>query len=123
MFAVPGAVQDPRGQGTNGLIRDGAIITESADDVLAVLENMPQSSPRNFHTPDTITPSTRPVEAEGNERHAVTRALGPAPAPVDDVIRLSGVSPQTVAQVLLELDLAGRLERHAGGRVSLLAGD
>lgn len=54
------------------------------------------------------------------ERDAVIALLGPAPVPVDEIIRLSGFSPATVQTVLLEMELAGRLERHAGGRVSYI---
>ena len=62
-----------------------------------------------------------PVSSDvaGQEREVVLGLLGHAPAPVDEVIRLSALSPAIVQTVLLELELAGRLERHAGGKVSL----
>jgi len=54
-------------------------------------------------------------------RRSVVDLLGPVAVAVDELVRLSGASPAEVQLVLLELDLAGRLDRHAGGRVSLAA--
>lgn len=59
-------------------------------------------------------------EAGANERARITDLLGPSPVSLDDLIRMSGASPATVRTVLLELELAGRLERHGGGLVSLV---
>jgi DNA processing protein len=56
-----------------------------------------------------------------NDRADVLEALGPTPIAVDDIIRHTGMSAAQISMVLLELDLAGRLERHAGGNVSLIA--
>lgn len=50
----------------------------------------------------------------------MTEALGPTPVAIDEIIRHTGLHPAQVFMVLLELDLAGRLERHAGGNVSLV---
>ena len=60
-------------------------------------------------------------EPEADERARVEELLGPSPAPIDDLVRLSGLASGAVQLILLELDLAGRLDRHAGGRVSLRA--
>ena len=60
-----------------------------------------------------------PAEPGEAERRVVEELLGPSPAPVDDIVRLSGLSAGAVQLVLLELDLACRLDRHAGGKVSL----
>ena len=54
------------------------------------------------------------------ERDRVVEALGPTPVSVDELIRHTGLHPAQVFMILLELDLAGRLERHAGGAVSLI---
>ena len=59
-------------------------------------------------------------DAGSNERTRITDLLGPSPVSLDDLIRMSGASPATVRTVLLELELAGRLERHGGGLVSLV---
>ena len=146
VFAVPGAAQDARGHGTNGLIRDGAVLTESAADVLAVLDNMPQSiatrgrqpisavalpetrNNENLGTDDNADTSAKDgIDARGPTKdptpavhYAIIAALGPSPTPLDDLIRASGATSSEVATVLLELELAGRVERHPGGRVSLL---
>ena len=61
------------------------------------------------------------MEAPTELRARILELLGPSAAPVDEIVRLSGASPGEVQLILLELDLAGRLERHAGGRVSLSA--
>ena len=60
------------------------------------------------------------TEPEADERARVEELLGPSPAPVDDLVRLSGLPSGAVQLILLELDLAGRLDRHAGGQVSLV---
>jgi DNA processing protein len=60
-----------------------------------------------------------PADPGDTERRAVAELLGPVPVAVDELIRQSGLPSAIVATVLLELELAGRLERHAGGRVSL----
>lgn len=124
VFAVPGSPLDPRAAGTNGLLKQGASIVTGADDVLDMLAPLVsgiERAPRSAEEPpplDALAP-----EPDDGDRSRVTRALGPAPVPVDDVIRHTGLSPAQVYMVLLELDLAGRLERHAGGLVSLLVGD
>ena len=59
------------------------------------------------------------AQARDNERDAIITALGPSPVEIDDLIRHTGLPPQSVYLVLLELDLAGRLHRHPGGMVSL----
>ncbi len=61
-----------------------------------------------------------PAESNGDDALGVVeQLLGPSPAPVDEIIRLSGAPSGAVQMALLELDLAGRLDRHAGGKVSL----
>src|SRR3546814_19536117 len=62
---------------------------------------------------------TPPIDADDAERPIVGALLGPVPVAVDEIIRQAGLAPAAVQTVLLELELAGRLERHAGGRVSL----
>jgi DNA processing protein len=59
-------------------------------------------------------------EPDDNERSRIVALLGPTPVAVDDLIRLSESSAAVVRAVLLELDIAGRLERHGGAMVSLL---
>jgi DNA processing protein len=59
-------------------------------------------------------------EPEDSERARIRSLLGPAPVSIDDLIRLADTSAAVVRTVLLELELAGRLERHGGGLVSLI---
>jgi DNA processing protein len=60
------------------------------------------------------------MEPAADERARIVALLSPAPVLIDDLIRQSQSSPRVVRMVLLELDIAGRLERHGGGLVSLL---
>lgn len=116
VMAVPGSPLDPRAQGCNQLIRDGATLVQNAADVVEAL--CPGAVARVAEPPESFAPS---AELSDDQRTAITALLGPVAVGVDEIIRQSGLSPAEVQLVLLELDLAGRLERHAGGRVSLVA--
>ena len=113
--AVPGSPLDPRAQGCNLLIREGATLVQSADDVLELLR---PTGPRPVAEPARGY-AAPPVDVADRDRRTLTALLGPVPVPVDELVRQSGSAPAIVQTVLLELELAGRLERHAGGRVSL----
>ena len=115
VMAVPGSPLDPRAQGCNQLIRDGATLIQNADDVIEGL--LPARHLASPSEPYDASPA--PQELPEDTRSQVMELLGPSPAPVDEIIRLSGADPGAVQLVLLELDLAGRLDRHAGGKVSL----
>jgi DNA processing protein len=122
VFAVPGSPLDPRAQGPNSLIRDGAVLIQSKDDII---EHLPfQRAPR-------IKKSTAPErsgqvignkkEINGDDiRLQIESALGTSPAAVDELVRQCQVSAAVVATVLMELELAGRLERLPGNRVALV---
>jgi DNA processing protein len=113
VMAVPGSPLDPRAQGCNQLIRDGATLVQNAADVIAELA----PSPCRVAAPVAqFEPAEQPDESLFGR---VEELLGPSPAPVDEIIRLSGAPAGAVQMALLELDLAGRLDRHAGGKVSL----
>ena len=119
VMAVPGSPLDPRAQGCNQLIRDGATLVQNANDVVEALAPLMS---RVAAPPAAFDPA--PVQAEEPDDRlvgAIDGLLGPSPVPVDEIIRLSGGSPGAVQMALLELDLAGRLERHAGNKVSLRA--
>ncbi|MDQ0317009.1 DNA-processing protein DprA [Amorphus orientalis] len=121
VFAVPGSPLDPRAEGCNHLIREGATLTVGADDVIegiAPLLGRPPAPPPQLEDADTPM-ATRPEEPDDTARARIIEALGPTPTSVDEIIRETGVAPAAVQLVLLELDLAGRLERHGGGAVSL----
>ena len=113
VMAVPGSPLDPRAQGCNQLIRDGATLIQNAADVVEAI--------RPFQSRVRSAPSAyEPQELNGDDALGlVEELLGPSPVPVDEIIRLSGASSGAVQMALLELDLAGRLDRHAGNRVSL----
>ncbi|BCW89044.1 hypothetical protein sos41_21990 [Alphaproteobacteria bacterium SO-S41] len=116
VFAVPGSPLDPRSRGANDLIRQGAVLTESADDVAAVLGAMP----RGFSEPGGEG-GAPPAEADIDAaRAAIVDLLGPTPVEIDDLIRRSGTSSNIVLTILLELELAGRLHRGSGQKVALL---
>jgi len=116
VMAVPGSPLEPRAQGCNLLIREGATLVQSAADILETIRPIDPRMVRAPASPFDGHPGGEPDDAE---RHALIGLLGPVPVAVDELIRQSGLPPATVALVLLELELAGRIERHAGGRVSL----
>lgn len=120
VLAVPGSPLDPRAQGCNLLIREGATLIQSASDVLEALGPI-DSRAEAARAP--VSTHALPPASNINEQETadVMALLGPVPVPVDELIRLSGDTPAAVQMALLELELAGRLERHAGGKVSLIA--
>ncbi|MBF0324650.1 DNA processing protein DprA [Magnetospirillum moscoviense] len=124
VFAVPGHPMDPRAQGPNDLIRHGATLTEGTADVLAVLNDMlrrPLAEGRKVSF--AAIPSAIPDESElAHARNLLLESLGPSPVTVDLLIRECQLSASVVSLVLLELELAGRLERLPGNQVALLAG-
>src|SRR5690606_15952919 len=109
--AVPGSPLDPRAAGANGLLKDGAILVTEAADVLTALTPLagaPASPSGALAEPSDLS-STPPPGAD--ERTLVVEALGPTPVAVDEIIRHTGLHTAQVVVILLELDLAGRLER------------
>ena len=127
VFAVPGSPLDPRCTGANGLLRDGAILTESADDILQVLQpglrDAPGAAEPAVLTPDTAgeVPRAAVDAVVAEARHSLADHLSPAPTPIDDLVREFGDDSAAVAAALLELELAGRIERYPGNRVALVA--
>jgi DNA processing protein len=119
VFAVPGSPLDPRAEGTNGLLKQGATLCTEAADVLAVVRPiLGQQIGGGFEEPDGEPyAGTEPSDAQ---RARIVDLLGPTPVSIDDLVRLAQSTPATVRIVLLELELAGRLERHGGGLVSLV---
>ena len=117
VFAVPGSPLDPRAAGTNDLLKQGAIlVTEASDVIQAVAPIMERPAMLPLREDD------EPLEPDPNagDRTQIIGLLGPSPVSIDDLIRISGAPPSIVRTILLELELAGRLERHGGGLVSLL---
>ena len=118
VFAVPGSPLDPRAAGANDLIKQGAtLVTEAADVIQAVepIMERPAAFPLREDDGEALAP-----DPDANDRARITDLLGPSPVSIDDLIRMAAASPAVVRTVLLELELAGRLERHGGGLVSLI---
>jgi DNA processing protein len=116
VFAVPGSPLDPRCEGANKLIRDGATLLTSAADVL---ETLSAGSARQMQMFEPETPDMEPADLSDNERTRVLELLSPTPVDADDLIRESGLPASAVTALLLELSLAGKVVRHANGSVSL----
>ena len=122
VFAVPGSPMDPRAAGPNDLIRNGAVLTESATDVLNVLNDLLRRPLAEGKRADyRASSASLPDESEADRaRTRILELLGPTAVGVDEIIRQCQLSPSVVSWVLLELELAGRLDRHPGNKVSLL---
>ncbi len=120
VMAIPGSPLDARSRGCNQLIRDGAVLVQSPEDVIELLSDFAGQPRSTFREPapgsafDPAEPAKEPAE--------LAALLTTAPVAVDELIRQSGESPAAVQLALLEMELGGRLVRHAGGRVSLGGG-
>jgi DNA processing protein len=135
--AVPGHPLDPRAEGTNQLLKDGATLVTSADDVIAQIAPQialdPNLLSRGLGETGPLSPNLmvdegppqvsppRPEE-EPRWRHEVMAVLGPSPASVDDIARASGLATREVKIALLDLSLGGLIETHGGDLVSLRPG-
>lgn len=116
VMAVPGSPLDPRAQGCNLLIREGATLIQTVDDVIEAVGSIDARMVREPARLYAAAPACG--DAGDGERRTVIDLLGPTPVAVDELVRQSGQAAATVQLVLLELELAGRIERHAGARVS-----
>jgi len=118
VMAIPGSPLDARSHGCNQLIREGGVLVQSADEVIELLSGF-DGNPRSTFR-EASAPMWEPVEDLSEAEPAeLADWLTTAPVAVDELIRQSGEDAAAVQLALLELELAGRLERHAGGRVSL----
>lgn len=117
VMAVPGSPLEPRAQGCNQLIRDGAVLVQSAADVIELVTGFTGNPRSTFR--ESALPFDPMPEDLGDCPADIAGLLTTAPVGVDELIRQSGESPAAVQLSLLELELAGRLVRHAAGRVSL----
>ena len=122
VFAVPGSPLDPRSAGANGLIRDGAILVQGAADVIAALASQKPPLSTGEGPGFAAAPAADAAEREvAGARPLLLDLLSPEPVAVDELLRACPFSPAAVQTALLELELAGRIARHPGNRVSLLA--
>lgn len=122
VMAVPGSPLDPRAQGCNLLIREGATLVQCADDVMEAISAFDTRMVRQpvfaFDHRD-VWPNDV-AEPDDTSINALVELLGPIAVPVDELIQQSGLPPHHVQATLVEMEIAGRIERHAGGRVSLV---
>lgn len=121
VMAVPGSPLDPRARGCNDLLRQGATLVESAEDVVRAIaqQSRPLGEP-DFGDFDDTAPGI-PSETEvAQAMRTLLELLGPSPTPVDELIRQCQFSSALVRYLLLELEFANRVQRHPGNRVSLL---
>jgi DNA processing protein len=131
LMAAPGSPLDPRNEGSNRLLREGAILVRHAGDVLEALTPLverPAAAPRrpvqprfNFEAPFSEAPPAPPDASTGDpDQDRLIAVLGPSPVAMDELVRASGLDARRVQLALLELDMSGRIERHGNGMVSLL---
>jgi DNA processing protein len=125
VFAVPGSPLDPRAGGTNSLLKDGAHVTTSAEDILQVLGSLrvkPLREPpqRGYDGGDDTDDSPLHAEIPDSLRIKILENLSPAPVSIDDLIREVNAPVGYILTILLELELAGRIERQAGNKVNLI---
>jgi DNA processing protein len=138
VFAVPGHPLDPRAEGTNHLLKEGATLVTEADDIISSLapqlatwrpgptweQTMREARSAFTPAPQVMPPaaaqsSLAPTRApDGTDQAAVLAALGPAPVPLDMIVRATGLPARTVQAIILELTLNGHIERHGGQLVS-----
>jgi DNA processing protein len=131
VFAIPGHPLDPRAEGTNRLLKTGATLVTEPEDVLEVLAPMLKEGPvahgdwpgrDSDHLAETGSASHLLAEVAGEDRARLLAALGPAPVDIDELARATGLGIRSIRIALIELDLAGHIERHGHQLVSLAGG-
>ena len=123
VFAVPGHPLDPRAEGTNGIIKTGATLVTEPADIVDALSPQTGLGISHLREPFTEAPPLHlepPPVLAGSDRDRLVEALGPAPIDIDELARSTGLPVRAIHALLMELDLAGRIERHGGQLVSLL---
>ncbi len=121
VFAVPGSPLDPRARGTNNLIREGAHLVETAEDILRELP--PESPPQPQREMAEPASSWEDPTLHTKITSQLLDVISHSPTPVDDLIRRCQVSAAVVMAILMELEAAGRIESLPGNRVALIAKD
>ena len=126
VMAVPGHPLDPRAEGTNGLLKQGASMVTELKDILDIVAPMtadrppPPATSSRLREPPPVSAYAPPSAVVADHRQTVLSALGPAPVSVDAIAQATGLPMRAIRVVLLELALAGRLEQHGGQLVSLV---
>ena len=123
VMAIPGSPLDPRSRGCNTLIRNGAILVQSAEDIMELLGSIDHRAVRENRLSYNISDEDEPIadNVPDNARERLQDLLSMTATSADELVRQADISSAEVATILLELELAGRLDRHAGGKVSLRA--
>jgi DNA processing protein len=121
VFAVPGSPLDPRCRGTNNLIRQGGTLVEDADDVLRVFQHLKAPPLAEREDLFSVARPAVPDESEVQRARAIViENLSPTPVAIDELVRGCQLSPPVVLTVVLELELAGRVQRLPGNQISLI---
>jgi len=126
VFAVPGSPLDPRSQGTNQLIKDGAILTQCAEDILTELSTMPLLR-TTLHTAPSSKAETQqttltiPTVPTPSKQADLLAYLSPNPIHIDEVVRLSGAPTNYILGTFMTLELEGKIIRHSGNRFSRIS--
>ena len=118
VMAIPGSPLEPRSHGCNHLIREGAVLVQEPGEVAELLSTFTGEPRSTFREPANGFDYT-PEDLAQAEPADIAGLLTAAPVAVDELIRQSGTPAAAVQLALLELEIAGQLERHAAGRVSL----
>ena len=121
VMAIPGSPLEPRAQGCNQLIREGAVLVQSPEDVAELMSGFDGTPRSTFREPLGGGWDAAPEDLAEAEPADIAGLLTTAPIAIDELIRQSGASAAEVQMALLELEISGKLERHAAGRVSLCA--
>jgi DNA processing protein len=121
VFVIPGHPLDPRSEGTNQLLKDGATLVTTPTDVLDILGPITGQTPVRVAEPTPLyEPATMPIaQVSDVDRARVLSALSPAPIDVDAIVRATNLTIRAVTVALMELDLNGQIERHGSQLVSL----
>jgi len=118
VMAIPGSPLEARSHGCNHLIREGAVLVQEPGEVAELLSTFAGEPRSTFREPANGIDYT-PEDLAQAEPADIAGLLTAAPVAVDELIRQSGTPAAAVQLALLELEIAGQLERHAAGRVSL----
>ena len=122
MFAVPGSPLDLISRRTNGLIRDGTTLIQGAEDIIEALTQTPPRALKERSYTECSAPKMTPIgESElAAARPQLIELVGPSLVPIDELIHQSRLTLALLLTILLEIELAGRLEHHAENQVSLI---
>lgn len=119
VFAVPGSPLDPRSEGANHLIKQGAQLVTHSSDIIEALQTISNLQVQETYSARENDETDYSYEPGDDERKRLMAAIGHTPTNIDELIRFTGLSPASVATLILELDIAGKVERLSGNQVML----